>query len=68
PGEHPSYDDVQQAASRGRVYYPLGFALLGVGLAGVAVGCGWQLWPEAPRRESARLAIGPGGLALSGAF
>jgi tetratricopeptide (TPR) repeat protein len=45
PGANASYQDVQDAAARGRTFFPLGFALVGVGAAGVAAGLAWKYWP-----------------------
>jgi hypothetical protein len=70
--EHPdagaTWADVQHATKQGRAFFPLGFVLLGTGLAGVAAGCLWKLWPTLTERQvgAANIRLTPGGVVVSG--
>jgi tetratricopeptide (TPR) repeat protein len=67
--EGKTWPDLEPRYNRGRTFFPVGFALMGVGLAGVAAGLTWKLWPSSRERaSSARLRVSPLGLELSGGF
>jgi tetratricopeptide (TPR) repeat protein len=67
--EGATWPELEPRYHRGRTFFPVGFALMGVGLAGVAAGLTWKLWPSAHERApSAQLRVLPLGMALSGAF
>jgi hypothetical protein len=68
--EGKSWPELEPRYNRGRTFFPVGFALMGVGLAGVAVGLTWKLWPTSSqeRAPSAHLRVTPLGLDLSGRF
>lgn len=67
--EGATWPELEPRYNRGRTFFPVGFALMGVGLAGVAAGLTWKLWPaERERAPSARLELSPTGIELSGKF
>lgn len=67
--EGATWPELEPRYNRGRTFFPVGFALMGVGLAGVAAGLTWKLWPgEQERAPSARLQLSPSGIELSGTF
>jgi hypothetical protein len=67
--EGATWPELEPRYNRGRTFFPVGFALMGVGLAGVAAGLTWKLWPsEQERAPSARLQLSPSGIELSGKF
>jgi hypothetical protein len=71
--EHPTtpaqWGDVESAYDRGSTLLPVGWALLGVGVAGVAVGLSWHFWPrESATAPRASLSVAPGGAVLTGAL
>jgi len=67
--EGVTWEELEPRYHRGRTFFPVGFALMGVGLAGVAAGLTWKLWPLSEERApSARLRVSPLGVALSGGF
>ncbi|MET0386172.1 MAG: hypothetical protein ABW321_09455 [Polyangiales bacterium] len=69
PGAEPVWrDDLEDRYDRARTFFPIGFVMLGVGLAGVATGVTWKLWPREHEREHAQLRLTPGHIALSGQF
>jgi hypothetical protein len=68
PGPDPSYREVQDAAARGRLFFPLGITLVGVGAAGIATGIAWKYWPIFGRSEHAALSLSPSGVVLRGRF
>jgi hypothetical protein len=69
PGADPIWSDVQGATKQGRTFFPVGFALLGAGLAGVAAGFAWKYWPSSTERAgTASLTLVPGGFVVSGAL
>jgi tetratricopeptide (TPR) repeat protein len=61
---------IESRYNRGRIFFPVGFALMGVGLAGAAVGLTWKLWPSEERDSAprAQLRLSPTSLELSGTF
>jgi tetratricopeptide (TPR) repeat protein len=64
-----TWPELEPRYNRGRTFFPVGFALMGVGLAGVAAGLTWKLWPSSHERApSARLRVSPLGVELSGGF
>jgi hypothetical protein len=64
-----TWPELEPRYNRGRTFFPVGFALMGVGLAGIAAGLTWKLWPGSQERApSAQLRVSPWGLALSGGF
>ncbi|HTU63064.1 MAG TPA: tetratricopeptide repeat protein [Polyangiales bacterium] len=64
-----TWPELEPRYNRGRTFFPVGFALMGVGLAGVAAGLTWKLWPSSQERApSARLHVSPLGVQLSGGF
>jgi hypothetical protein len=71
--EHPAppaqWEDAKTAYDRGSTLLPVGWALLGVGAAGVVVGLSWYFWPrESAAAAGASLSVAPGGVVLSGAM
>jgi hypothetical protein len=67
--EGATWPELEPRYNRGRTFFPVGFALMGVGLAGVAAGLTWKLWPAGQERApSAQLHVSPWGLELSGGF
>ena len=70
--EHPdpgaTWPEVNGSAKQGRAFFAVGFVLLGTGLAGIAAGCLWKLWPTLTERQvgATNLRLTPGGVALSG--
>jgi tetratricopeptide (TPR) repeat protein len=62
--------NLEQRYNRGRTFFPVGFALMGVGLAGIAAGLTWKLWPtEHEHAPTARLQLSPlGAVSLRGIF
>jgi tetratricopeptide (TPR) repeat protein len=67
--EGVTWPSLEPRYNRGRTFFPVGFALMGVGLAGVAAGLTWKLWPSSQERAaSAQLRVSPLGVALSGGF
>jgi hypothetical protein len=71
--EHPvapaHWGDAETAYDRGSTLLPVGWALLGVGAAGVAVGLTWHFWPrESADAARASLSAAPGGVLLTGAL
>jgi tetratricopeptide (TPR) repeat protein len=67
PGAEPSYQEVQDAAARGRTFFPLGFALIGAGAAGIAAGVAWKYWPIFGSSER-NVTLTPTGLRLRASF
>jgi PEGA domain len=65
PGERATWNDVQSAYHRGRTFFPLGFTLAGVGVAGIAAGLTWKFWPASRERE-VTLRVSPLALQLAG--
>jgi hypothetical protein len=69
PVEKPSYQEIQDAASRGRTFFPLGFTLVSVGAAGLAAGLAWKYWPVFGSSErNASVSLTPTGFQLRGSF
>ncbi|HET8936902.1 MAG TPA: hypothetical protein VFN67_25840 [Polyangiales bacterium] len=67
--EGATWPELEPRYNRGRTFFPVGFALMGVGLAGVAAGLTWKLWPSTQERApTARLQLSPSGIELSGKF
>ncbi|MEY4581981.1 MAG: hypothetical protein RL701_6684 [Pseudomonadota bacterium] len=67
PGSAPVWDDYSGAYRTGKLLFPLGAVLLGVGVAGVAGGLTWKLWLERSEREpNASLSVGLGSLGIVG--
>lgn len=67
--EGATWPELEPRYNRGRTFFPVGFALMGVGLAGVAAGLTWKLWPaNQERAPTARLQLSPSGIELSGKF
>lgn len=67
--EGVTWPELEPRYNRGRTFFPVGFALMGVGLAGVAAGLTWKLWPSRQERTpSARLRVSPLGVELRGGF
>jgi tetratricopeptide (TPR) repeat protein len=63
------WPNLEPRYNRGRTFFPVGFALMGVGFAGVAAGLTWKLWPSSSERApSAQLRVSPLGMELSGGF
>lgn len=61
--------DVESAYERTPALSAAGFALLGVGVAGVAIGLTWALWPdEESGEERVALDLSPTGVGLHGRF
>jgi hypothetical protein len=64
-----TWPELEPRYNRGRTFFLVGFALMGVGLAGAAAGLTWKLWPsDQERAPSAQLRVLPLGLELSGDF
>lgn len=69
PAGDVTWAELEPRYHRGRTFFPVGFALMGVGFAGVAAGLTWKLWPASQERApSARLRVSPLGIELRGAF
>lgn len=68
PGPDATWPEVDRATKRGRTFFPVGFVLLGTGLAGLAAGCLWKLWPTLTERQvgAANIRLTPGGITVSG--
>jgi hypothetical protein len=67
PEKNPVWSDYESRYDSGKVLFPLGAVMLGVGLAGVAAGLTWRFWPT--RSESAPAVtwlIQPGFVSVSG--
>lgn len=65
-GQGVSWRELEPRYHRGRTFFPVGFALMGVGFAGAAAGLTWKLWPS--QREHAGLRVSPLGVELKGRF
>lgn len=64
-----TWSELEPRYNRGRTFFPVGFALMGVGLAGVAAGLTWKLWPaEHERAPYAGLRVSGSALELAGHF
>ena len=67
PDDRTTWAEARRATSQGRAFFPLGFVLLGTGLAGVAAGSLWKLWPSLTEREDgANVYLTPSGVVVSG--
>lgn len=64
-----SWSQVQSAYERTPAMSALGFSMLGVGVAGVAIALAWQLWPEQESAGAqAALELAPGRIGVHGRF
>jgi len=62
------WSEVESAYERAPAYSAAGFAMLGVGVAGVAIGLAWAFWPDDQGEERVALDISPTGVGLHGSF
>lgn len=62
------WSELEPRYDRGLTFFPVGFALMGVGFAGAVVGLTWKLWPDQERDPRAQLRVSPTDVALSGQF
>ena len=63
------WSEVEDAYERSPAYSAAGFAMLGVGVAGVAVGLAWAFWPDDKGDEQrVALDLSPTGVGLHGRF
>lgn len=64
-----TWPQLEPRYNRGRTFFPVGFALMGVGLAGVAAGLTWKLWPaDRALEQRVHLRLSGAGIELSGRF
>ena len=70
PGGNAMWSDYEDAYDTGQVLFPIGSVMLGVGLAGVAVGLSWRFLftPEKSAQPSAALDLTPTGVRISGSL
>ncbi|HKP55177.1 MAG TPA: tetratricopeptide repeat protein [Polyangiales bacterium] len=61
------WSEVEGAYERAPAYSAAGFAMIGVGVAGLATGLTWALWPSEPEQRVA-LDVTPTGMKLHGSF
>lgn len=68
PADMTRWSDVAGSYREGTTLFPIGFTLLGIGLAGVAAGVMWKLWPTPLTPDTVVVHVSPGGLVLTGAL
>jgi hypothetical protein len=69
PDQPARWSDYEDRYETGKVLFPLGATLFGVGLAGVATGLTLHFWPGSKSaRDDTALTVGPGFVRIAGAL
>lgn len=66
PKANATWKDLEGDYNQAKTFFPLGFTLIGVGVAGVAAGLAWKFWPISSERETAwKLGVAPGAASVT---
>jgi tetratricopeptide (TPR) repeat protein len=69
PKKDATWNDLEGDYKQAKTFFPLGFTLIGVGVAGAAAGLAWKFWPSSERQSAGlKLRVAPGAASLQYRF
>lgn len=69
PKKNATWSDLEGDYNQAKTFFPLGFTLIGVGVAGAAAGLAWKFWPNSERQTAGlKLRLAPGAASLRYTF
>jgi hypothetical protein len=69
PKPNATWSDLEGDYKQAKTFFPLGFTLIGVGVAGAAAGLAWKFWPTSERQTAGlKLGVAPGAASMQYRF